>query len=110
MIHRSPLLHVWIDESEENIDILLKSAEDSYYAYGVGTSSFSDQANSLPQSLRDAAVMTNQLITSDYFWSDLFPKMYDISDKTKFPAVVQSNHAGPLLTAPRRMTGRSLVP
>ena len=26
--------------------------------------------------------------------------MFGISDKTKFPAVVQSNHAGPLLTGP----------
>ena len=94
----------WIDASEKNIDILVENtplgAGGSYYAYGVGTSRISDQANSLPRSLRDAAVMTNQLITSDYFWSDLFPKMYDISDKTKFPAVVQSNHAGPLLTGP----------
>ncbi len=37
---------------------------------------------------------------NEYFWSDLFPKMYDISDKTKFPAVFQSNHHGPSAHGP----------
>ena len=85
-----------------------------YYAYGVATFSFSDQANSLPQSLRDAATMANYLALSDEmknvfpglfpfgFWSDLFPKMYDISDKTKFPAVFQSNHATAGAAGPRK--------
>mmetsp|Transcript_31463 Transcript_31463/g.76086 ORF Transcript_31463/g.76086 Transcript_31463/m.76086 type:complete len:714 (+) Transcript_31463:170-2311(+) len=92
----------WIDESEENIDILLnvQMGVTPYYAYGVATSSFSDQANSLPQSLRDAATMSLNLIFSDNFWSDLFPKMYDISDKAKFPAILQSNHAGPGAAGP----------
>ena len=82
----------WLDESEENIDILLQNSPGSYHAYGVATYSFSDQANSLPQSAREAATMTGGFSTNEYFWSDLFPKMYDISDKTKFPAVFQSNH------------------
>ena len=82
-----------------------------YNDYGVATSSFSDQANSLPQTLRDAATMAtflNMGFESDEFknmgnfWTDLFPKMYDISDKTKFPAVFQSNHAGPQLFGPRK--------
>ena len=91
----------WMDESEENIDTLLKYAPGPYYAYGVATFSFSDQANSLPQSLREAATMAdNFLATSDNFWSDLFPKMYDISDKAKFPAVFQSNHLGPSTHGP----------
>ena len=88
----------WIDESEENIDTLLKYSGDTYYAYGVDTYSFSDQANSLPQTLREAATMaplaTTMNLAGDNFWSELFPKMYDISDKTNFPAVYQSNHAG----------------
>lgn len=84
----------WIDESEENIDILIKNSVNpgNYHAYGVDTYSFSDQADSLPQTLREAATMSIGLSTNEYFWSDLFPKMYDISDKTKFPAVFQSNH------------------
>ena len=84
----------WIDDSEENIDTLLRYVPAPYYAYGVDTYSFSDQANSLPQAAREAAVMAGTtLSSSDNFWSDLFPQMYDISDKTKFPAVFQSNHA-----------------
>ena len=91
----------WIDESEENIVTLLKyDLFGPYYAYGVDTFSFSDQANSLPQTAREAAVMWFGLSTSDYFWSELFPKMYDISDKTKFPAVFQSNHHGPSTHGP----------
>ena len=96
----------WIDESDENIDLLLKYSDSYgfwgsvYYAYGVATNSFSDQANSLPQTLREAATMANGLATKDFFWSDLFPKMYDVSDKTKFPAVFQSNHAGPSAHGP----------
>ena len=105
----------WVDESEENIDILLSMGlgfQVPYYAYGVATFSFSDQANSLPQSLRDAATMASYLTSSDEFrsvfpfpfgfWSDLFPKMYDISDKTKFPAVFQSNHAVVGAAGPRK--------
>ena len=94
----------WLDESEENIETLMKNSDYFYYAYGVATYSFSDQANSLPQTLREAATMAVGLTfevsamgtvqNSDYFWSELFPKMYDISDKTKFPAVFQSNHVG----------------
>ncbi len=92
----------WIDESEENIDILLKTAvRPMYYAYGVATAGFSDQADSLSQAHRDAAVMVDLFDYDDTdFWSNLFPKMFDISDKTKFPPVFGSNHAGPLLTGP----------
>ena len=90
----------WIDESEENINTLLKYDPTPYYAYGVDTYSFSDQANSLPQSLREAATMSILAGRMENFWSDLFPKMYDISDKTKFPAVFQSNHAGPSAHGP----------
>jgi hypothetical protein len=34
------------------------------------------------------------------FWGNMFPKMFGISDKTKFPPVFGSNHAGFLLTGP----------
>ena len=95
----------WIDEREDNIDTFLKySMGAPYYAYGVDTYSFSDQANSLPQTAREAATMEQLAffmnMFGDDFWSDLFPKLYDISDKTKFPAVYQSNHAGPSVHGP----------
>lgn len=91
----------WIDESEESIDTLLEYSDGlPYYSFGVATYSFSDQANSLPQTAREAAVMAGGLSTNDYFWSDLFPKMFDISDKANFPAVFQSNHVGPSVHGP----------
>ena len=94
----------WIDGSEENINTLLKYDSAPYYAYGVDTYSFSDQANSLPQTARKAAAMAplvgRMSAFGDNFWSDIFPKMYDISDKTNFPAVYQSNHAAPSAHGP----------
>mmetsp|Transcript_11911 Transcript_11911/g.13285 ORF Transcript_11911/g.13285 Transcript_11911/m.13285 type:complete len:500 (+) Transcript_11911:491-1990(+) len=103
----------WVDESEENIDILLSMGMGMllpYYAYGVATSSFSDQANSLPQSLRDAATMASYLAGYNVFWSDLFPKMYDISDKTMFPAVFQANHATFGVAGPRKDDWTKMCP
>jgi hypothetical protein len=38
----------------------------------------------------------------DYFWSELFPKMFDISDKSVFPPVFGGNHAGMLSSGPRK--------
>jgi len=35
-----------------------------------------------------------------YFWGNLFPQMFDISDKTKFPPIFGLNHAGFLTTGP----------
>ncbi len=98
----------WLDESEENIKILLENnayeTGSPYYAYGFATAGLSDQANSLSKAHRDAAAMVLffNLESGDEanFWSNLFPKMFDVSDKTKFPPVFGSNHAGPLLTGP----------
>ena len=96
----------WLDESEENIKLLLEKMNSlsPYYAYGFNTASFSDQANSLSKAHRDAACMVGffTLWNGDeaYFWSNLFPKMFDISDRTKFPPVFGSNHAGPLFAGP----------
>ena len=95
----------WLDESKENIKILLEyiAPDTPYHAFGSATASLSDQANSLSKAHRDAAVMV-QFFNFDgdeaNFWSNLFPKMFDISDKTKFPPVFGSNHAGLLLTGP----------
>ncbi len=97
----------WIDSSEENIDILLQNLKivaSPYYAYGVDTASFSDQANSLSPAHREAAALVSLLgyeaADEANFWSNLFPEMFDISDKTKFPPVFGSNHAGVLTSGP----------
>ena len=47
--------------------------------------------------------MVALIVTADEeanFWGNLFPKMFDISDKSNFPPVFGSNHAGFLTTGP----------
>ena len=100
----------WLDESEENIKTILENAVSlsggtptPYYAFGGAAASGSDQANSLSQAHRDAGFMLSLLFTADdeaNFWGNLFPQMFDISDKTNFPPVFGSNHAGFLATGP----------
>ena len=100
----------WLDESEENIKTILENAVSvsgetptPYYAFGGAAASGSDQANALSQAHRDAAFMVPLFVTADEeanFWGNLFPKMFDISDKTNFPPVFGSNHAGFLATGP----------
>eukprot|EP00985_Skeletonema_marinoi_P003233 scaffold1348_cov142-Skeletonema_marinoi.AAC.9 len=91
----------WLDESEENIMTVLEHATNSlYYAFGGATDSGSDQANSLSQAHRNAAFMEIFYDDYDYFWGNLFPQMFDVSDKTKFPPVFGSNHAGPFNSGP----------
>mmetsp|Transcript_5174 Transcript_5174/g.8837 ORF Transcript_5174/g.8837 Transcript_5174/m.8837 type:complete len:742 (+) Transcript_5174:103-2328(+) len=94
----------FLDESEENVKYVLESADSlgttPYYAFGGGTVSGSDQANSLSQAHRNAAFMADFNDDYDYFWGNLFPRMFDVSDKTKFPPVFGSNHAGFLTAGP----------
>eukprot|EP00985_Skeletonema_marinoi_P006271 scaffold2716_cov205-Skeletonema_marinoi.AAC.1 len=89
----------WLDESEENLKTVLEHATNTpYYAFGGAAASGSDQSNSLSQAHRNAAFMT--YFSDDYFWGNLFPKMFDISDKSNFPPVFGSNHAGFLTAGP----------
>jgi|SaaInl74LU_5_DNA_1037368.scaffolds.fasta_scaffold11346_3 hypothetical protein len=96
----------WLDESEENINIILKNAVAApYYSFGGATVTGHDQANAVTQAHRDAAAMVSffewEATDEENFWGNLFPKMFDISDKTKlFPPVFGSNHAGRLHTGP----------
>eukprot|EP00984_Skeletonema_dohrnii_P021690 scaffold10883_cov95-Skeletonema_dohrnii-CCMP3373.AAC.1 len=98
----------WLDESEENMKTVLKNRAHGlappYHAFGGAAASASDQANALSQAHRDAAFGVLFFHTSAdeeaNFWGNLFPKMFDISDKTNFPPVFGSNHAGFLTTGP----------
>ena len=100
----------WLDESEENIKTVLENAlrtipdsANPYCAFGGAAASASDQASALSQAHRDAAFLVNFFFTADEeanFWGNLFPKMFDISDKTNFPPVFGSNNAGFLTTGP----------
>ena len=96
----------WIEENEENLQTLrnVASPRGAYLAFGGGARTASDQASSLSSAHRDAAAMVlfNSDDEIDYFWSELFPKMFDISDKSVFPPVFGGNHAGPLSSGPRK--------
>eukprot|EP00985_Skeletonema_marinoi_P023134 scaffold15149_cov194-Skeletonema_marinoi.AAC.1 len=93
----------WFDESEENRKTLQEYEVGArYYAFGGAAASGSDQANSLSQAHRNAAFMVKfySLDDLDDFWGNLFPQMFDVSDKTKFPPVFGSNHAAFLAAGP----------
>ena len=94
----------WIEESEENLQTLLSMTGAPYLAFGGVVRTTSDQANSLSSAHRDAAggMFTFYFDELDYFWNELFPKMFDISDKSVFPPVFGGNHAGPLSSGPRK--------
>ena len=66
---------------------------DFYLAFGSGTASASDQANSV-----GAAHRTGGFKAVSYapdFYATQFGDMYDISDKTNFPSFQGANHIGP---------------
>ena len=65
-----------------------------YLAFGSGTVSASDQANSLGVAHRTAGFKRIDF-PADLFYSDYFGKMYDLSDKSNFPSFQGSNHIGP---------------
>lgn len=92
----------WIEESEENLQTLLSMSGDPYLAFGGGARTASDQANSLSSAHRAAGGMFGFDDELDYFWSELFPKMFDISDKSVFPPVLGGNHVGMLSSGPRK--------
>lgn len=94
----------WIEESEENLKTLLSMLGSPYLSFRGVARTASDQSNSLSLAHRDAGGMftfsSNDEI--DYFWSELFPKMFDISDKSVFPPVLGGNHAAILSSGPRK--------
>eukprot|EP00555_Chaetoceros_dichaeta_P003497 CAMPEP_0198248814 /NCGR_PEP_ID=MMETSP1447-20131203/491_1 /TAXON_ID=420782 /ORGANISM="Chaetoceros dichaeta, Strain CCMP1751" /LENGTH=733 /DNA_ID=CAMNT_0043933295 /DNA_START=60 /DNA_END=2261 /DNA_ORIENTATION=+ len=91
--------------AKENIKTI--ASNEPYFAFGGATATGSDQYNSLSQAHRNAAVMLSVggalgVITAGFFSTDLFPQMFDISDKTKFPPVIGSNHAAAVNMGPRK--------
>lgn len=91
----------WAEESQENIKTIAIASNSPYYSFGGATATATDQANSLSQAHRNAAVMTISP-SIKFFSSEPFSKMFDISDKINFPPVYGSNHAFPGNTGPRK--------
>jgi hypothetical protein len=69
-----------------------------YYAFGSGSLSASDQANSMGPAHRTAGY--KRLVPAADFFPSMFGEMFDISDKTNFPSIQGSNHAGPAYMGP----------
>lgn len=98
----------WI---EENWDTFLDKylninglGPSPYYSFGGASSTASDQANSLSQAHREAALMTASFVIDDNaladFWANIAPDMFDTSNESKFPPIVSSNHASSLISRP----------
>lgn len=101
-----------ISSTEQNINLLVpqKYIEENfdptwagysvtfYYAFGSGSSSASDQANSLGPAHRTAGY--KRIIPAADFFPSMFGEMFDISDKTNFPSIQGSNHVGPAYMGP----------
>jgi len=100
----------WLEKSEENFKTFLGQSDLLYNAFGGATVSASDQANSLSQAHRNAAGMVAFSTDMEKFWSVLFPKMFDISDKTNFPPVFGSNHAAAGHMGPRKDNWTAVCP
>jgi hypothetical protein len=84
---------------DENFETVLEEefwwfAGSSFYlAFGSGTVSASDQANSLGAAHRTAGLKRVD-IPASLFYSDYFGQYYDLSDKSNFPSFQGSNHIG----------------
>lgn len=72
-----------------------------YYAFGPGTAAANDQANSLSAAHRGAGAKVI-LGSPDVFYAQYFPKFYDLSDKSKFPGFLGSNHVTNEMMGPQK--------
>ena len=95
----------WI---EENWDTFVENYHLVYLAFG-GAATASDQMNSLSQAHHEAAG-TFTFEPDENFWANLFPAMFDISDKTNFPPVYGSNHAGSQAIGPLKEDWTKMCP
>lgn len=87
----------WVLSDMESAITYFPLSSAQYAAFGGrNMGSTSDQMNSLSKAHRDGAYMflvPHSALTDD-FYGQLFPLMYDTSNKTNFPGYIGSNHAG----------------
>ncbi|EJK72981.1 hypothetical protein THAOC_05429 [Thalassiosira oceanica] len=73
----------------------------SYYlAFGSGTASASDQANSLSEAHRQAAFKA--LVPADNFYGSEFASLFNTTDADSFPSFKGANHVGNTFMGPMR--------
>jgi len=91
---------------DENFEALMSNPEflyfggNRYLAFGSGTVSASDQANSLSAAHRSAAFKA--LVPAEYFYNSEFANMFDMSDADSFPSFQGANHVGNNYMGPLR--------
>jgi len=86
----------FIDENFETVleeEFWWYTGSSFYLAFGSGTVSASDQANSLGAAHRTAGFKL-PFTPASLFYSDYFGQYYDLSDKSNFPSFQGSNHIG----------------
>ena len=91
---------------DENFEDLISQIEfiyggaSMYLAFGSGTASASDQANSLSDAHRQAAFKLR--LPADYFYGSLFAIIYNTTDADSFPSFQGANHVGNTYFGPLR--------
>ncbi|EJK67260.1 hypothetical protein THAOC_11735 [Thalassiosira oceanica] len=90
----------------ENVDVVQSLGQyiypnPNYMAFGGATSVITDdQMNAVPDAHRGAGTMIMAALFDDDFFANIFPRLYDTSDKNNFPGFLGSNHATPLAQGP----------
>mmetsp|Transcript_11892 Transcript_11892/g.27125 ORF Transcript_11892/g.27125 Transcript_11892/m.27125 type:complete len:531 (+) Transcript_11892:697-2289(+) len=93
----------WVDENFETLMSIVEfiSVGGSYYlAFGSGTASASDQANSLSDAHRQAAFKA--LVPADNFYGSEFASLFNTTDADSFPSFKGANHVGNTFMGPMR--------
>lgn len=93
----------WMDENFETLANevgFLSGGGMLYLAFGSGTTSASDQANSLSTAHRHAAFKA--VAPADEFYNSLFAQLFDTSDNANFPSFQGANHVGNNFMGPTR--------
>jgi len=93
----------WAAENFETLMSIVEfiSVGGSYYlAFGSGTASASDQANSLSDAHRQAAFKA--LVPADNFYGSEFASLFNTTDADSFPSFKGANHVGNTFMGPMR--------
>ncbi|EJK53930.1 hypothetical protein THAOC_26540, partial [Thalassiosira oceanica] len=93
----------WVDENFETLMSTVGFIYDGgslYLAFGSGTASASDQANSLSKAHRQAAFKA--YVPADNFYGSEFASLFNTTDADSFPSFQGANHVGNTYMGPMR--------
>lgn len=92
-------------ENREEILSYLQLSGQSYMAFGGVTAVSSDGADSISEAHRNGSFMMIVPIAdvlTDNFFTNIFPRIFDTSNKSNFPSFIGANHAGPNTRGPKK--------